>query len=426
MANIKPPIRSLEDIEENLREGDSLGDEASLQVKPRGVGKASDLRRGIPMSEEGQAIDRPDLEERTEDPLDDEEEILEVEVLKPKLGVNLDKESLNDEEILDEEDAEEELKKSSLDDEIEELGDLSDSNEKELDEDIEKRGNWKKKDESEYELEKPMERLSQDEAFQKGVFGEEEDPKTDKFSGSSHRRFSESLDSFSEEQRAGTFDKPNPYRNFEEEDMEDASMHIPNLRSRNMESQIPSRVSSQNFPPPKNMNQERPSFSPSYNGVPRRRGISKFHVLLLIVIGLVVIGATVYLLKNQFKNNLAFLNKATPTPQATSEPTAVPSPTTAPVSLDRTKFKIRVLNGTPTTGLAASVAAKLKEVGYQQDKVGNASNSSFLKTQVKVKPGNNDLADQLIKDLSDKFSAVLSGDLKDSDAADGEVIIGKE
>jgi hypothetical protein len=101
-----------------------------------------------------------------------------------------------------------------------------------------------------------------------------------------------------------------------------------------------------------------------------------------------------------------------------------PTPEPTPEAVDRSKFKIRVLNGTTKTGLAASVSAKLKDLGYQTDKVGNATNSAFQTTLVRVKQSSTGLLDQLIRDVAPDFSAASSTELKDSDSADGEVILG--
>ncbi len=148
----------------------------------------------------------------------------------------------------------------------------------------------------------------------------------------------------------------------------------------------------------------------------------KWHLLILILIGLAVIGGTVYLLKNQFGDSGS--SEASPSPSISvfvSSPS--PSPTAEP--LDRSKFKVRVLNGTTKAGLAASVSGKLKDLGYQTDKTGNAPKQDYKSTEIKVKTSATGLGEQLIKDLSSDFTASVSGQLKDTDAADAEVILGQ-
>ncbi len=144
-------------------------------------------------------------------------------------------------------------------------------------------------------------------------------------------------------------------------------------------------------------------------------GGNKLHLLILVVIGLVVIGVTVYLLKSNFTFPSSII-KSSPAPSSTPI-TATPEPSPTPPSVDRSKFNIRVLNGTPTSGLAASEAAKLKGLGYKIESTGNATNSAFTKTQVRAKPTLDSLIAQLITDLS--------SDLKANDTSDAEVILGK-
>lgn len=152
---------------------------------------------------------------------------------------------------------------------------------------------------------------------------------------------------------------------------------------------------------------------------PVAKSASKWHVVVLILIGLAVIGGTVYFLKNQFKP----VNTTPPASSATPVPTPSPSPT--PTPLDRSKFKVRVLNGTAKSGLAATVGSKLKDLGYQQDRVGNATNSAFERTEIRSKAGATGLIEQLIRDLTPDYDAASSSSsLKDSDSADVEVILG--
>lgn len=158
---------------------------------------------------------------------------------------------------------------------------------------------------------------------------------------------------------------------------------------------------------------------PGMVGAHKKSGSSKsIHLIILLIVGIAVIGATVYLLKG------GSLNKPSPSP--TSAPVVVPSPipSPSPEVVDRSKFNIRVLNGTAKSGLAASVSARLRALGYLSDKTGNATNSAFTQTVVRVKTTATKLLEQLIKDLQPDFSATSAGNLQDSDSVDGEVIIG--
>ncbi len=195
---------------------------------------------------------------------------------------------------------------------------------------------------------------------------------------------------------------------------EEESMDIPNLKSQQM-------PSSGIYTSHNGSQREFSTFNP-----PPRRGKSKnllLQLVVLAVIALAVIGGTVYALKKQFKG----VETAAPSPSLEA---ALPSPTPSPspeIKIDRSKYKIRVLNGTSTSGLAASVSAKLKELGYQTDKTGNATNSAFTQTQVKAKNNLPDLIKILISDLKYKFDAVSSSAaLTASDSADAEIIIGSK
>ncbi len=161
------------------------------------------------------------------------------------------------------------------------------------------------------------------------------------------------------------------------------------------------------------------NFNVRDNGYRTNRN-SKVYFLILVVIGLLVVGGAVYLLKNQL---------STTAPAPSPSPLVIitsPSPSPSLVSLDRSKYTIRVLNGTDKAGLAASVSAKLKSLGYQTDQFGNATNSAFLRTVVRVKTAVSDLANQLVRDLSPQFDATVSSNLKSSDQADAEIILGQK
>ncbi len=163
-----------------------------------------------------------------------------------------------------------------------------------------------------------------------------------------------------------------------------------------------------------------PSSGVYSNREPNRGGGSKLKLFFLAVVALLVVAAALYLLKGKslFKRGEQPVPSEAPT---IATPEITPSPTP---SLDRSKYTIDVLNGTGKSGLAASVSGKLKDLGYQPGKVGNATNSAFTQTRVLVKSGNNDLLQQLIQDLSPDYQAVDGGLLKDSSSSDGEVIIG--
>jgi hypothetical protein len=137
-----------------------------------------------------------------------------------------------------------------------------------------------------------------------------------------------------------------------------------------------------------------------------------------VVVALAVLGGAVYLLKHQLAPAKVV---PSPTPQVAIT-TPAPSPTLAPV--DRSKITVSVLNGSGKTGLAATVADKLKTLGYKISNTGNATNSAFPRTVIRTKTDGQALAAQLTKDLSDQFDATAQASLKSTDTIDSEIILG--
>lgn len=118
-----------------------------------------------------------------------------------------------------------------------------------------------------------------------------------------------------------------------------------------------------------------------------------------------------------------FLSKEEPAPT----PTQIPSPTLTPTpTLDRSKFKVRVLNGTNQTGVAASLADDLKTRGWVILSVGNAPNFANPQTYIRAKNDLDQAVSAMISDLSDQYQASSSSVLSSSDKADIEVVIGKK
>lgn len=210
-------------------------------------------------------------------------------------------------------------------------------------------------------------------------------------------------------------------------DEESQEIHIPNLRSPKF-NQDPQQQRSSVLDSTEYYPQNRGGYNESgydrehpFRGAPKRRGgASKLHLLILLFIGLAVIGGTVYFLKTQFKSEPAKVVE-TPAPTSTPSPTPTPEP-----EAKREDFKVKVLNGTTTTGLASEVTEKLKELGYQTEKGANAPRQNYEQTLVSVKPGQEVLLKTLIKDLSYKFEASAGAELKESDPLDAQIILGKK
>lgn len=150
----------------------------------------------------------------------------------------------------------------------------------------------------------------------------------------------------------------------------------------------------------------------------------RWQYLIIALVALITISTIVFLLKNQY---IPFIGSPSQvvisSPSPTPSPTPSPSPTPIP-DIDRSVFRLRVLNGTTTSGLASSVADKLKALGFKIDKVGNNTSQDIAQTTIRVKPNNASLSAQLVRDLTGQFEATVGADLKSTDSYDGEVVIG--
>lgn len=217
------------------------------------------------------------------------------------------------------------------------------------------------------------------------------------------------------------FNRPIRGDDLPEEEME-GEIHIPNLRSPrfNSEPNPVRRPLDQNLGDPYPQSPfERNSLR---NGPPPKRGASKLHLVILLLLGIAVIGGTVYFLKTQFKGEQAAVVEI-PAPTSSPEPTPTPEPEP---EANRVDFTVKVLNGTTTTGLASEVTEKLKELGYKTVKGANAPRQDYEQTLVSVKPGQEVLLKTLIKDLSFQFEASAGPELKENDPLDAQIILGKE
>jgi chemotaxis protein histidine kinase CheA len=152
---------------------------------------------------------------------------------------------------------------------------------------------------------------------------------------------------------------------------------------------------------------------------------NKFHLLVLVLIGIGVIGFTVYILKGGFGDINLGTTEPSPSPSAaaTAEPT--PTPTPAP-EIEKADFTVKVLNGTTTSGLAGKVRDKVKELGYETATPGNNSDTDVEQTEVRVKEGTESAAllQSLIADLAPDYEAIAGDPLDDKAAYDAEVIVG--
>lgn len=114
--------------------------------------------------------------------------------------------------------------------------------------------------------------------------------------------------------------------------------------------------------------------------------------------------------------------KATPTPTKSG-----PTPTGAkPASLDRSTLSIEIQNGSGISGAAGQASALLKGLGYKVLSTGNADNYDYTKTIVKVKAEKKDYLNQLKLDLEVEYTIESATSDLTGSTADALVIVGKE
>lgn len=140
---------------------------------------------------------------------------------------------------------------------------------------------------------------------------------------------------------------------------------------------------------------------------------------LVVVLALLGAGGTYWYLQNR---QVAVEGESGET---SAEPIATPTPE---VVLNRDEWKIEVLNGTATAGLAASVKAELEDLGYTVVKAGNADNKEYTETQVLVTSEMKDKVLAVFRDLEGNWGIEQTKEdgSFESTTANLRVIVGSE
>lgn len=162
-------------------------------------------------------------------------------------------------------------------------------------------------------------------------------------------------------------------------------------------------------------------FNSSFSTKPAKK--SKLVLILPLIVILALFGGIV-MFRGQIFSKFGFGQKSQPVAEAPA-PTPTETPTPTP-TVERSGFKVRVLNGTAQNGAAASLGDDLKAKGWEILKVGNATSSAIPQTYIRIKPGLDKVLSTLILDLTGQFEATSSSNLSASDGADAEVVIGKK
>lgn len=127
--------------------------------------------------------------------------------------------------------------------------------------------------------------------------------------------------------------------------------------------------------------------------------------VILIVSVLAIVGVLGFFVFRGLKGG----GEATPTPESVVEGTAASPEATPSPSIDKTKIKIEVQNGTGITGEAAYLQDQLKSLGYSNIKVGNASSQDNTTTTVTfAKDTSSAVVDEITAKLEQLYKKVES------------------
>lgn len=161
-------------------------------------------------------------------------------------------------------------------------------------------------------------------------------------------------------------------------------------------------------------------FNSSFTTKPAKK--SKLALIIPLVVILALFGGVV-MFRGQIFSKLGLGKKPQ---QAAVAPTPTPTETPTPTpTVERSSYKVRVLNGTAQSGAAASLGDDLKAKGWDILKVGNATSSAIPQTYIRTKAGLDKVLSTLMLDLTGKFEATSSAlNLSTGDGADAEVVIG--
>ncbi|MEW6189195.1 MAG: LytR C-terminal domain-containing protein, partial [Actinomycetota bacterium] len=112
--------------------------------------------------------------------------------------------------------------------------------------------------------------------------------------------------------------------------------------------------------------------------------------------------------------------RASQTKVVKAKPEAKPA-----LEIDKSKIKIQVLNGNGVQGEAARIADILRESGFNIQTVGDAGYDAYPNTIIRHKPGQEDVAKLVVKEIASFYPALFYPNLADSDV-DIVVILGRD
>ncbi|MDD2823551.1 MAG: LytR C-terminal domain-containing protein [Candidatus Daviesbacteria bacterium] len=163
-----------------------------------------------------------------------------------------------------------------------------------------------------------------------------------------------------------------------------------------------------------------PLMSPDSQPASTQKGGSKMAVAIPVLILIIMIGLIFF-----YRENILSIINPPQKQEVAITPTETPTPTPT-VAIDRSKYTVRVLNGTPKSGAAGLLADQLKEKGWLIDRTGNATSSAVAQSYVRGKVGIDEIIQTLIKDVSGYETTPSAVILSSTDKADLEFVIGKK
>ena len=147
---------------------------------------------------------------------------------------------------------------------------------------------------------------------------------------------------------------------------------------------------------------------------------------------LALVGGTTWYLFLRGDGEDAAKPPTTTTQTSTGTTTAQPRPpgaetsipeTPAPLPQQRSAYTVLVLNGSGVTGAAANLVPVVQRAGWATESPGNASTSDEKTSFVVYLPGNEDIADNLAKDLGIRRKLPKDGVEIPPEAPDVDVIV---
>lgn len=141
--------------------------------------------------------------------------------------------------------------------------------------------------------------------------------------------------------------------------------------------------------------------------------------IALAILALVLVGA--WLIFGRGESEEIVEQEVTPT---VSEETSSPTPIPTQVEIDRDEVSIQILNGTGIGGAAGDLQDEMKDLGYSDIEVGNASSQDYETTSVIF---SSDLSKEVVDEITDKLKSIykdVDSETGETDEYDVEIITG--